>query len=480
MKAKASVLLLLLLCILGCYAGTIKPLLSKPEFQAQNKPIRTLKILAMTDASFRENEIEAFVSKCSELMETQVGILVEISERQQIKWGKEFNNVPFMFFKMAADTWDKKDKFDVAVAFAYYNVTEIDKLQLGAIDTIFYRYIIIRELDPNVLLHELFHSFLLQHSEKGAMTPVLKSYGDQWYWLTPEERKQVLQNKWRDFNVVPAIGDEKERKLGEFGLYCYIGVAYLEKKQFMQAILLFTKAIEANSEYAEVYLGRGAAYKETGQYDEAISDFDKAVELNPNIAVAYYSRGLIYSMKGRYDASISDYAKALKIDPKYIEVYFDRGAAYNKKGQYDQAISDFNKALEINPRYVEAYNNRGFAYKNKGQYDQAISDYTKALEINPRYALAYNNLAWLLATAKEPGFRNGPKALELALKACELSNWKNPYHLDTLAAAYARTGDFENAIKWQEKALESHEESKKTEAQQYLDLYREHKPWPAD
>jgi tetratricopeptide (TPR) repeat protein len=158
--------------------------------------------------------------------------------------------------------------------------------------------------------------------------------------------------------------------------------------------------------------------------------------------------------------------------------YNNRGIAYARKGQYDQAISNFNKALEINPRDIKAYHNRGHAYAEKGQYDQAISDYTKALEMNPRDARAYNSLAWVLATAKEPGFRNGKKAVDLALKACELSDWKNPEHLDTLAAAYARIGDFENAVKWQEKALKSPEFAKATEAQQRLHLYQEGKPWP--
>jgi len=164
-------------------------------------------------------------------------------------------------------------------------------------------------------------------------------------------------------------------------------------------------------------------------------------------------------------------------NPKF---YNNRGIAYGEKGQYDQAISDFNKAIEINPRYDKAYNNRGIVHRLKGQYGQAISDFNKAIEINPMDAQAYNNLAWLFATAKVPDLRNGRKAVVLALKACELSEWRNPGYLDTLAASYARVGDFGNATKWQEKALQIFEEGKKTEAQKRLDLYREYRPWPSD
>jgi tetratricopeptide (TPR) repeat protein len=165
-------------------------------------------------------------------------------------------------------------------------------------------------------------------------------------------------------------------------------------------------------------------------------------------------------------------------ESKDAKFYNNRGVAYGEKGQYDRAISDFNRAVEINPMYQKAYNNRGTTYRLIGQYDRAVSDFNKAVEINPIGAEAYNNLAWLFATAKAPGFLNGKKAVELARKACELTEWKDPNYLDTLAAAYARVGDFENAVKWQERALESSKSARKSELQQRLNFYRERKPWP--
>jgi tetratricopeptide (TPR) repeat protein len=162
------------------------------------------------------------------------------------------------------------------------------------------------------------------------------------------------------------------------------------------------------------------------------------------------------------------------------KLYNNRGTAYGEKGQYDQAISDFNRAIEINPRYTMAYNNRGIVYRLKGRYDQAISDFNKAIGINPLDPEAYNNLAWLFATAKARGFRNGKKAVELALKACELSDWRKAEYLDTLAAGYARTGDFDSAVKWQEKALGYSKSPRPSELQQRLNFYREHKPWLED
>ena len=208
--------------------------------------------------------------------------------------------------------------------------------------------------------------------------------------------------------------------------------------------------------------------------------FGQQTQINSEEAKAYYNRGLAYMDNGQYDQAISDYTKTINIDPRYALAYTGRGNAFERKGEHDRAMSDYTKAIEINPRYAEAYTGRGLAYKRKGKHDRAMSDYTKAIEINPKDAVAYNRLSWLLATAMAPSFRNGKKAVELALKACELSDWKNPGYLDTLAAAYARVGDFGNAVKWQEKALESPELANNTEAQQRLNFYRERKPWPAN
>ncbi len=93
---------------------------------------------------------------------------------------------------------------------------------------------------------------------------------------------------------------------------------------------------------------------------------------------------------------------------------------------------------------------RGICYSKKGKYAEAIADLTKALEKKPHY-LTYLGLAWVFATSKTDKYRNGARAVQLAQKA--VLYHKNADSLRTLAAAYAETGKFKEAVETQEEAL---------------------------
>jgi tetratricopeptide (TPR) repeat protein len=113
-----------------------------------------------------------------------------------------------------------------------------------------------------------------------------------------------------------------------------------------------------------------------------------------------------------------------------------------------------------------------------GDSDGAIAAYSRAIELYPSIPDSYNELAWELATTERTGARDGKRALQLALKACELAGWKNPSYLDTLAATYARVGNFDDAIKWQREAVQSASMATNQNAIRRLELYSEGKAWP--
>jgi len=66
-----------------------------------------------------------------------------------------------------------------------------------------------------------------------------------------------------------------------------MGSAYLEKKEFEQAVLILNKSIEINPKYAEAYFSRGRGYYFRGEYDRSWEDIKKAQDLGYKIPVEF-------------------------------------------------------------------------------------------------------------------------------------------------------------------------------------------------
>ncbi len=278
---------------------------------------------------------------------------------------------------------------------------------------------------------------------------------------------------------LPALTDEPGRMIS-----FVTGLKYYNQKHYPKSIEYFTYALpETDTKYIDnsrIFFFRAKAEYYLKDYDKAISDYNKAIELNPNFDTAYNNRGFAYDEKGEYDKAISDYNKAIEINPNFDTAYNNRGSAYGKKGDYDKAFDDYNKAISENSKNDSAFLNRGNMYYKQGAYGKAIEDYTKAIQLNSKNDSAYNNLAGLLATCADAKYRNGARAVEFAKKAMVLC--PNNFEIsDTLAAAYAEAGQFEDAVKTQEKAIDMLNEKDKTlyliEFTERLNFYKARKPW---
>jgi len=235
-----------------------------------------------------------------------------------------------------------------------------------------------------------------------------------------------------------------------------------------------TVAIQASD-----YIKRGRLYLFRGEYDHAIANFDQALQLDPQSVPAYFSRGRANKLNGNYEQALHDYTQAIQLDPKAVAAYVNRGQIYNLEGDRDRAIADFNQAIQLDEGRPIPYLDRGVAEVAKGEYDQAIADFNSAIKIDPNFSPAYNNLAVQFATCPIAAIRNGKKAIECATKACELSQWGNLNQINTLAASYAEAGDFDTAIKWENKILASASlaPEEATIAKERLVLYQAHQPY---
>ncbi|UCC99277.1 MAG: hypothetical protein JSW66_05205 [Phycisphaerales bacterium] len=124
--------------------------------------------------------------------------------------------------------------------------------------------------------------------------------------------------------------------------------------------------------------------------------------------------------------------------------------------------------------------------REQKRYDEVEPEFAKVLDsirrmVGAKQPLMLRRRAWLQATCPIAEFRDGPKALENATRACELADWKDYRYFGTLAASYAEVGDFNSAVKWQKEAVDSVTEDTSAESrsnyESRLNLYQSGKPY---
>jgi RNA polymerase sigma factor (sigma-70 family) len=246
-----------------------------------------------------------------------------------------------------------------------------------------------------------------------------------------------------------------------------------------KAILDYTEAIRLDPQDSRSYFGRGGRWLAQFDYDKAIADYTEAIRLNPKLANAFNSRGLAWSSKDNYGQAIADLTEGIRLDPRNASAFHFRGSLWSEMKKYDEAIADYTEAIRLDdPDLASFYSDRGVAWWRKHEYTKATADFTDAIQLRPKGPEPYNSRAWIWATCPDAKHRNGKKAVESAMKACELADWKNPEYLETLAAAFAETGDFASATKWQTTANALHRTGKdKATGESRLKLYQEKKPY---
>ncbi|MEP3478863.1 MAG: tetratricopeptide repeat protein [Fuerstiella sp.] len=232
------------------------------------------------------------------------------------------------------------------------------------------------------------------------------------------------------------------------------GILHHRMAKFEAAVADLSDALELQPSLHSAYYRRGLALHQLNKPGAALADLEAAIEADSNNADYLYSRGNLFASQSINGRAIEDYAQAVAIRPSHAAAWYNYGNMLFPAGNVGQAVDCWNKAIEIQPDLFRAYNNRAAARVQLKEYQKAIEDYKRTLDLNPSYAHAYDNYAWLLATADDAAVRNPQKAIELASKACQLTNNKDWAYLSTLAAAYAETGDFDSARKW---LMKSHE-----------------------
>jgi Tfp pilus assembly protein PilF len=151
------------------------------------------------------------------------------------------------------------------------------------------------------------------------------------------------------------------------------------------------------------------------------------------------------------------------------------------EGKIEEAMAHFNREFRVRPNFGDGHYQLAVALARQGRIRESIAQYREALRFQPDLPDALNNLAWLLATSRDAGNRDGAEAVRLAEHACELTHYQETVLVGTLAAAYAEVGRFDDAIATAQRACALASASGQPDLlkrnQELLALYRAHQPY---
>jgi len=217
-------------------------------------------------------------------------------------------------------------------------------------------------------------------------------------------------------------------------VYNKSGVGYYYQDMLSEAISDFKTALIIDSKYTEArfnlksinmkleHFNAGRVYLRTKQYSEAEMEFTKAVEKSPNFVMARHFLGLAYAYQNKPDKAIKEYERALIPSYKLVhEVHNLLGSSYiimalnvkensKLKSEYlKKGIAELKSALAVNPNFGEARKSlantcrnldlaelmgishleAGNEYMQMGLFAQAVESFGKVLQKEANNKLAY-------------------------------------------------------------------------------------------
>lgn len=224
-----------------------------------------------------------------------------------------------------------------------------------------------------------------------------------------------LNAVWKDSGTLWTYALDKNPDL-EAGLN-NLGLHKSETDKNPEAYKLFTRLIEINPEYEDVYNNRATACFKMKDYECVIRDLDISIEQKPGKPKLYNNRGLAkYNLK-RFAEAVADFNKAIELDSAYDDAYNNRSNALSEINDFAGAIKDLNYLIRKSPDNADLYNLRGILYGKAADYNMALKDFEQTLLLKPGMTEAYTNKGFALLNLGRT-----PEACISWQKALELGN----------------------------------------------------------
>ena len=261
-----------------------------------------------------------------------------------------------------------------------------------------------------------------------------------------------------------------------------LALAFFQIQTWNDSRTVFSRVIEKYGPGEVALNSVGMALLEEGKIDDAVDTLQKSMDINVDNPVTLTHLAVALFNRRDYAEASLYLKKAVALAPHHAPAHSTLAKVLTQMGDLPGAIEQFHAAIQSRDLYPDATEGLATALYLRGDYKGALASMLLALEQKPDSIEFKNNLAWLLATCPEPSLRNGPRAVILAKEAAATK--LNSSILDTLAAAYAETDQFDKAVEAAKKAVELSRAKGKSDftavLENRLKLYEQGMPYQDD
>ena len=269
--------------------------------------------------------------------------------------------------------------------------------------------------------------------------------------LAIAEANYYLENKELAKNTLLEL--RKIKRL-QWPVYNLLGRIEFENKNYFLAKAYYQKLIELDANSRVGWLFLGFIYSDMDSLDTAANHYQTALKQLPDDPYILSFYGLTLNRLGKDQEAIQQLEKALELDKENINALVTLGLTLNKVNRKKEAIVPLKKAISLDPDNINAYTTLGMIYDELKFHVASDSLYKVALTIFPDNDLLLNNYAYSLA---DRGIRL-EFALEMSKRAIEIQP-ENGAYLDTIGWIYYRLRQFNIALDFIKKSLDSREDS---------------------
>ncbi|MEX2117932.1 MAG: tetratricopeptide repeat protein [Bacteroidota bacterium] len=263
----------------------------------------------------------------------------------------------------------------------------------------------------------------------------------------------------------------------------------MERRDFAKATMLFERLLNIQKDNPEIKLRVGAAYfgqaeKDSTMLLKAKKLFEEAaaampenwrpfwylgavaeMQRNDSLATSYFER--VTSLEGEsfdawwvvgtraFDANehekvVELMQRAKRLFPNDFRVYLLLGLSSSRLNQNEAAVENLRKSLELNPDDVNTLSSLALTLDGMKRFEESDSLYERALRIDPNSHIVLNNYGYSLAERDLQLAR----ALKMSLAAVKADSVNSSY-LDTLGWIYYKLGNYPEAARYIEKAIQA-------------------------